>query len=152
MTQAEYAAGFKDASEKYFAVTEEIAQSELPNKQGLSREERTKILSEHIRTQNGKIRNLAEEFKLLRPPANYESLHQAYLALLNGQVERDNKYAAAIAADDGILAEELTTEYMKFLRSQMGVILDEMEKAGGDVSKLREEFDKMMKEAQTLAT
>lgn len=144
MTNTEYATAFKNATEKYFSVSEEIAESELPDKTGLSREERTKILAEHVRTQNSKIRALIPEFKLLNPPTSYEPLHAAYLTLLEGQVKRDEEYAASIAADDREASKRLSDEYYTFLKDQMGKVLNEIEKAGGDVSKLREDFNRSM--------
>lgn len=147
LTEQEYATQFKAASEKYFAVTNEIADAELPDKTNLSREERVKILAEHVRTQNAKIRTLADEYRLVVPPEKYKGLHKAYMDLLEGQVKRDNEYAAAIAADDRAKADQLSKEFYEFLKAQMRTIIDEIEKAGGDVGNLRENFDRMLRES-----
>lgn len=147
LTEQEYATQFKAASEKYFAVSKEIADAELPDKTNLSTEERVKILAEHVRTQNAKIRVLADEYRVIVPPEKFKGLHKAYLELLEGQVKRDNEYAAAIAADDRAKSDQLSKEFYEFLKTQLKAVISEIEKAGGDVGKLRENFDRMMEES-----
>lgn len=147
LTEQEYAAQFKAASEKYFAVSKEIADAELPDKTNLTSEERVKILAEHVRRQNAKIRVLADEYRPIVPPEKFKALHQAYLDLLEGQVKRDNEYAAAIATDDRAKSDQLSKEFYAFLKAQLKTVIDEIEKAGGDVGKLRENFKSMMEES-----
>lgn len=146
MSDQEYANAFKAASEKYFAVSKEVSDAELPDKTGLTTAERSQILAQHVRTQSAKFKTLASEFKELRPPAKYEGLHRTYLDLLEGQTKRDDEYAASIESEDRALSARLSNEYYDFLQSQMLKVLDEMENAGGDVSQLRESFRQMMKE------
>lgn len=146
MTESEYAISFKAASERFFAVTNEIAEASLPDKTGLSKSEQLKALAEHVRTQNSKVKGLIPEISELRPPPKFEGLHKTYLELLEGQTKRDDEYAAALESDDRALADQLSNEFYDFQQSQMLKVVDEIERAGGDVSQLRESFRQMMKE------
>ncbi len=146
MTEQEYANAFKVSCEKYFAVAQEVSSAELPDKTGLTKSERYKVLAQHARTQNAKFKALIPEIKALNPPTKYSALNTAYLELLEGQTKRDDEYSAAIDAEDGPLSDRLSNEYVKFIQSQMLKVLDEIEKAGGEVSQLRESFRQIMEE------
>ncbi|MBC8065781.1 MAG: hypothetical protein H7Y17_13195 [Chlorobia bacterium] len=146
LTEQEYSNQFKASAEKYLALAREVANKPLPNKTGLTREERYAALAAFLRENNQKFRALALEIKKLQPPAPYQNVHTAWLELVEGQVSREEQYAASLDSLDKAKRDQLSEELFTFLRSQGEKLLDEIEKAGGDVAKTKATFEKSMQE------
>lgn len=146
LTEQEYANQFKASAEKYLALAQEVAGRPLPDKTGLTREQRYVALAAFLRENNQKFRNLAQEIKKLQPPGPYVDVHVAWLDLVEGQVKREDQFAASLDSLDKTKRDQLSDELMSFLRTQGEKLLAEIEKAGGDVAKTKATFTKSMQE------
>lgn len=147
--EKEYERQFFAASEDWQSVTQEIASRPLPETKGLTRDQKIEALAARMREDNSKIKKLADQFHILKPPSRYSTLHTTYQEFLDGQVRLGDEHAKALDVKDLKLARVKNDEYTRFLVSQLKKLLSEIEKAGGDVTDLRRNFEKTLLEASS---
>jgi len=141
MTEGEYASAFNTECEKYHAKAKQIEVEPWPKMKGFTREQRLKAIAEKVKGDTAIYAALAADFKQIQPPQSRTALHKAYQDFLDGQVRINKAYAAAIESGDSEGGRLRNREFIAFLESQMGLILEEMQKAGIDTSKLRESLE-----------
>lgn len=147
--EEDYGQHFVSVCKDWQSVTQEIASKPLPETKGLTRDRKIEALAARMREDNSKIKKLADQFRILKPPSRYSTLHTTYQEFLDGQVGLGEEHAKALDAKDLKLARVKNEEYTRFLVSQLKKLLSEIEKAGGDVADLRRDFEETLQEASS---
>ena len=147
MSEKEYAGAFKSYAEKYFAISTEINAKPLPRRDGLNRKQQLEALSRFVRDNGRPYTKLADEVRMHKPPPSHQRLHREWLKLLDGQVARDEKYAAALDSLDTDAARRINKELLTFLSSQIRSVTDELVQAAGNSPELKKHFDELLKDA-----
>lgn len=147
MGEQEYASAFKKSCEAYLAFGKELNERPLPDKAGMTKEQRMHTMAGLIREDYARLKSMADEYAKLKPPSKYKGLHEAYLEFLNGQYQRWMNYADAIETGDRKNMDLAGSEIDKFLISQFKLVIAEIEKTGAPVGDLKQKLDAFVKES-----
>ena len=105
MPSETYAKESLAVAEDFLKNAHRIADAPFPSKDGLSREDRLKYLSERVINDAKSFEPLIQRANSLKPPEQFKPYHQALVNLITGEAKLMSEWGEAIGTQDRQLME-----------------------------------------------